>query len=100
MNINKNKNNKIYLICILTDLSITYQYLGCFVYENAMLLNKNFELINTNTPRICSEICYNAMYQFAGVIGQVMCTCIIYFYDFIIQVLSTVENSYFYCQLF
>jgi len=61
--------NKMYFICILTDLSIEYEYVGCFVQENIMLINKNFELINTNTPRVCSEICYNAAYQFAGVIG-------------------------------
>lgn len=73
----KKNTNKICFIYILIDLSIEYQYVGCFVRENAMLLNKNFELINTNTPRVCSEICYNAAYQFAGVTGYVL-------YDFII----------------
>lgn len=42
--------------------------MGCFVQDNSPRKRK-YDLAKVNTPNICSAICYDATYQFAGVVG-------------------------------
>lgn len=59
----------ILFIFIPTDFQIKNQLIGCFKWQENTLFNMKFKLSNTNTPNVCSAICNNAVYQFAGVMG-------------------------------